>query len=825
MAIGKKIKIILLTILLSFSSVSFAEGSLCDTTVNTLLTSSSLDLEKLMKNEEAKNCLKTKALFSLPTKIIYLIFGEVTLDIMENIIVTDKIHSEMDDYKEELRSDASVLNIKVVFTAITTIMFILASLVITYQTLLVLYESSKSGEFLGKGTNTTWTLIKLTMGATLLFPVEEFGGYSFAQVIVIASGVFATLLAGVLWFILFIVMNFLFISNYDQMSTEATDYFNVDSITIVNNAISTEICDLERRTFFLEKDATNGKVSLTDYNNNEFNKCLNEVEEVSKDIKGISTLKISPQRHSITNICINDVYNIKYKSSCGGTEISSQGNIDHTTNKLETISTRARNIASKLINLNCINKNILENYGKPYQYGYICAELSEGDFVFNADKIKYVNKDQDYAEYKNSIDNDIKSFVQELNIMAKTEKDNRVKEILEENKSNGLGHLYNGWFSASHYLMDVSNNYKEVQRAAREVWNGDFIQYNGDNEYFLEQMKIEEESHVLRKFHNYTEETIEKMRGEDSLFYTVDSADKVISALDKIQNKFFSGFYGLNTFLGIEKGTIAGELQKDDNCFNNFKNCSVVVANPLFEYVKMGNDMIEISSGIILVLAGMDLVNEKMTDNPNNISGFKGGINFVLNFLINIIKIYFIIGLLIVYITPIIPFLYFLSYIISWIILIVEGVVTAQIWAFLHLTISKEEGLSNNVKSGYNLIFTIILKPIVLIISMVLSLVATSMAVGIFNVLFGLILSILPIAENPNSIVAFAFNVFAYTIYAILLTIVILRVTKIIFEIPNKVSQMLKLTQMHGGTGQDWTEVMGRLTAITNGKLFRMLRL
>jgi conjugal transfer/type IV secretion protein DotA/TraY len=823
-----KAKITIATILLlMMSSFSNAGDDFCDSTLSTMLYEENLDLMSIYKDDEIIDCIKKKALFSLPTKVLYLLFGDVTLDVMDRMIINDNITDQVSEYKENLKDENNSLNIEVVFKAITVLMFTLASLVVTYQALIMLYQS-RTGDFLGKSTNTTWTVLKLGMGITLLIPVEAFYDYSLAQVLVISAGVLSSLLAGALWIIISILMNFIFLTNYEAFNGDAVQDLSTQSISIFNEAVAVELCDLERRVIFLEKASViSGNLTKEMHENNEFNKCLTSDEVIrEKEFNKNEDVNLYPKLHRKNNFCISETYSFDLNGkSCGG----ALGAVNNKESKdfLEEISFKARGIASKLINISCIDKNILEKYGRPFQYGYICAELSNGDFLFPNGQIKYVDKNKDIKSYKEEIKKDIDDFMKYTAQVGASKKSTIIKETILEHASNGLSGLKNGWFSASHYLMDISNNYRELHNFSREIWDGKFIQHTSDNDDLLKELNIYEPNHILKKYNNNIKEVSE----------SINELNGSLVEISKIKEKLFSGFYSLNKFLGIKSNNLQSELQEEENCFTDFNKCGIVTANPLFEYVKMGNNMLEVSAYVILPLAAIDFLVDQRTawykgdkDFKNKLKakkeqsrGILAGIGFAVNLLLTIVKVYFIVALIIVYVTPLIPFLYFLSYIISWIILLIEGVVTAQIWAFLHLTISKEEGLPQNVKGGYNLIFTIILQPLILILSMLLSMVATSVAIGIFNVLFGIILSILPIDENPNSIVSFSFNVFAYAIYTILLTLVILRITKIIFEIPNKASEMLELTQM--GNGQDWAEVLGKLTAITHGKLLRMFRI
>lgn len=762
------------------------------------------DLKNSEKLDSSIRCTAESFVETLPSKVLYLIFGDVTKETFAWSLALTGNEANIENSFNQLKDNFNGFSsISIVFTSITTIIMMIASLILIFQAFKVFNGSAKDLEFLGKNTNKSWTLIKLSIGFSLIVPIVN--GYSFAQVLVLIAASIGTFVANLFWLILMTIINLIMSVNYQSFINDS-DLKDGSINKLTSNIIEMQICDIEKRNIFFEINKQSDIISLNDHNESEFSKCLSKEYEINsnKDI-------FEPKELIKTNYCIDKVFKEKYKS-CGSLNVK----IDEKEN-IENILNKSRNIAEKIYSLPCQNKDIEKKYSKPYQYGYVCAEIKDSDYSFIDGKIKYIDKNENIQEKFKEIKNDIENLKKEIEgVGNKLIIDNLNESDISDKKDKIKRGISNGWYSASHFLNDSTNTIKKTMSIINQSWELINANSNLDGNIVILEEKDIDENNILLSFNQSLRDVWEKTNEkEGNILYTLG-----------IKN-FFKGIFSLNSFLGISDNNIIEEIKKEDSCFKNFSNCQEASLNPLYDYIKMGNDILEKSSIVVLTTEGASFALKIMKKNSalNEISGIYGAGVFVLGIIISLLKIYFAIGLLIVYGTPFIPFLYFLSYIISWNILVIEGVITAQIWAMLHLLISKKEGFSENVQIGYNLMFTIALQPIILVIAMVISLIATSIAIGIFNVLFGILMSSLPLSATPSTIMEFVFTIIAYLIYAILLTVVILKITKIIFEIPDSLTQTLRLTQMPAGGAHGWSEVMQRMNTILNVKVLNALRI
>jgi hypothetical protein len=828
---SKKMKIVIFFLVLFSSMISHANGDIdeCAALIDNSIQSGvqGVDVESNISKikesfdlEKTLDCVGKTMPSTLPIKTLYAVFGDVLEEAMGYVLSFLDVDVSISDEFKEMKKFMSGNTMEVIFTSMTTIVFALTSMILLFQSGGILISSAQSGEFMGKQINTSWTIAKLGIGMSLLMPIGGLGGYSLAQLLVIMAAVFGTIVANIAWILLVSVINVILFTSPDSVINDNQSLGVESSEKVAASLVELEICNLERNLIYLEKDAASGRVTADIYKDNEFQQCLTkDISVIRRPVDPNSGIVMyTPDHHVATDKCVKEVYK-KETEACGSIQHVEFAEISES-----TIIKKSRSIAAKVMNMVCMNKDILDLYGRPYQYGYVCAEFDDdGEFIFENNSLKYVDKDADAVAYKLEIHNDITELMSSMQEYSRSVVLSSLKEYDSSSQTRGLikKGLINGWFGASHFLIDSSNNYRELNRIANIAWDNTVIESNARTNNALVFNNQLEEGNILKLYHISLRSNWEDVKDDSS------------TALSMVLvKKLFGGFFTLNNFLGIKQyGSYAEEVGKEDNCFKNFSNCSKVTINPLYDYLKMGNDILNNSAYIVMAMTAIEVGVQgykslKGKDPDKGLfSGVLQSLLLIIGVFTVLIKIYFIIGILIVYVTPMIPFLYFFSYIISWILLVIEGVVTAQLWAFLHMIPSKEEGFSENVKDGYNVIFTIFLQPIILIMAMVLSLAATSTAIGIFNILFGIIMSTFSISENPTGLLEFAFNIVIYLIYAIFLTLIIIRVTKIIFEVPDSLTRTLQLTQMPGGGAQGWTEVLQKVQVIVNTNVLGAFKL
>jgi conjugal transfer/type IV secretion protein DotA/TraY len=98
-------------------------------------------------------------------------------------------------------------------------------------------------------------------------------------------------------------------------------------------------------------------------------------------------------------------------------------------------------------------------------------------------------------------------------------------------------------------------------------------------------------------------------------------------------------------------------------------------------------------------------------------------------------------SIILYYVLPIMPFLYFMFAVSGWLKSIFEAMVAMPLWALGHLRIDGEGMMGPGAMNGYYLLFEIFLRPILIVIGMMTSLATFSAFVGVLNIIFDQVIS------------------------------------------------------------------------------------
>ncbi len=97
-------------------------------------------------------------------------------------------------------------------------------------------------------------------------------------------------------------------------------------------------------------------------------------------------------------------------------------------------------------------------------------------------------------------------------------------------------------------------------------------------------------------------------------------------------------------------------------------------------------------------------------------------------------------GLILYYVLPFMPFLYFFFAVATWVKSIFEAMVGVPLWALAHLRLSGQGLSGDSALNGYFLVFEIFLRPILTVFGLVASILILTAQVRILNVTWGLVL-------------------------------------------------------------------------------------
>lgn len=176
--------------------------------------------------------------------------------------------------------------------------------------------------------------------------------------------------------------------------------------------------------------------------------------------------------------------------------------------------------------------------------------------------------------------------------------------------------------------------------------------------------------------------------------------------------------------------------------------------------------------------------------------------NFVLLFAFLGIGIGFILS----YVLPLMPFIYFFFAIVEWGMGVLEGLLGAPLWALAHLRIDGEGMPGQAAMQGYNILLTILLRPIFILFALMASFTVFSAGAYFLNLIYAeAILNDLGVAADP-SVAAYVLNpinIMGYLLmYAVIAYNLGLVCFKMIDQVPANVMRWMGLGNLHYQDGK-----------------------
>ncbi len=244
--------------------------------------------------------------------------------------------------------------------------------------------------------------------------------------------------------------------------------------------------------------------------------------------------------------------------------------------------------------------------------------------------------------------------------------------------------------------------------------------------------------------------------------------------------------------------------------------------HPLAQMTVMGKSLIDASLRNIVFATGLGLAS-----GLKNEAGMAAGVMSSVLFMI--ISATLGAGIILYYVLPFMPFVYFFFAVGSWIKEVFEAMVGVPLWALAHLRIDGDGLPGEAARSGYFMIFEIFLRPIMIVFGLIA-------AVSIFAAMATVLNSIFDIAvinaggTNFSNMGQVTFTEFArgpidqlfYTVlYAVLMYIIAMSSFKMIDLIPNQVMRWLgvSVSAFAAQTGDSAQQLMSNVQQQGLGKV------
>jgi hypothetical protein len=167
--------------------------------------------------------------------------------------------------------------------------------------------------------------------------------------------------------------------------------------------------------------------------------------------------------------------------------------------------------------------------------------------------------------------------------------------------------------------------------------------------------------------------------------------------------------------------------------------CRNTDVNPLAQLSSLGRGLVEHSLRSFGMAAGLGLGTGILGILDK--SGYTQALKSATSFFVTFGSIGLLLGFLLFYVLPFLPFIYFFFAVMTWIKAIFEAMVGLPLWALAHLHIDGEGMPGQAALSGYHYILEIFLRPICILLGFLGGIVIFTAMVRVLNEIFYLVLA------------------------------------------------------------------------------------
>lgn len=337
---------------------------------------------------------------------------------------------------------------------------------------------------------------------------------------------------------------------------------------------------------------------------------------------------------------------------------------------------------------------------------------------------------------------------------------------LSENARQEGWFLAGAWYMKMVNIMDLANNIMNMApqaTGAKPSSNADY--YNEfDKKYGYLLRYVEERNGVkLGIAENVPEKDSRNettySRVKDTLSMGVDVVLGGLSLEEALKRSFKDNF---NFFL----------IQKEDH--------------PVMVMKAMGNFLFKTAFAILAV---MIYVRESV--------GEGASYDFLKMIMMIFLPLCIALGFTLNFVMPMMPFMIWLGCILAWVILCVEAIVAAPMWAVMHLSMSGDDMVGTGAQ-GYKLVLSLMLRPALMIFGLIASLTIVQVMGMFINRVF---LSVYTLSQQDYGLMTMIFGILAVPVlYLGAMWVLIIRSMNIVHQIPDQ------LLQWFGGGGSQLGE-------------------
>lgn len=319
-----------------------------------------------------------------------------------------------------------------------------------------------------------------------------------------------------------------------------------------------------------------------------------------------------------------------------------------------------------------------------------------------------------------------------------------------------------GWMMAGAFFTQMGGMTDAVNQVALETPSSNYRPYTPDsikNKYL--------NSRYFSELNYYFSNT-ETYGGDDS--NRLNTVDKVNSENDGALSKFYDSGFNLSVLI--------------ENLLNSGLSSAISdQEHPIMQLKRLGS---------LMLAAAMTLLTYMSATMGNT----DGNAAFLISmFGYTMILVLFTGGITMSYILPMLPVLMWLGMCFGWLVMVIQAMIAAQLWIVMHLTPHQGEDFIGNQRNGYQLVLTLVIRPILMTIGYIAAVLAITVVGYFINNLFVFIYQMSQVGRNGFATAMFSV-VIVPLMYAAIIYIVLKEMLNIMHKVPDE------LLNWFGGNGQ-----------------------
>lgn len=159
--------------------------------------------------------------------------------------------------------------------------------------------------------------------------------------------------------------------------------------------------------------------------------------------------------------------------------------------------------------------------------------------------------------------------------------------------------------------------------------------------------------------------------------------------------------------------------------------------NPLGDIINMGHTVIDTGYVGVAALVAAKGSGDSIWGRITTLDTSPGALSIISPLLLVILMAIFAMGIVMAFVIPMIPYIMVLFFIIGMLVLTLEAMIAAPLWAFFHVRMDGQDMIDQVQKPGYQIAFNLLLRPALMMLGYIMSFFAFGAVAWFINATFG----------------------------------------------------------------------------------------